>query len=96
VAAYHGRPVPKSYSLLALDLADATDMVAEELEADRLAVGARDALLAVGEASGLVGRSEEMTAEVVLVQLRSVVVDLLLLTGMSQMESTDALPPPPR
>ena len=96
VAAYHGRPVPKSYSLLALDLADATDMVAEELEADRLAVGARDALLAVGEASGLVGRAEEMTAEVVLVQLRSVVVDLLLLTGMSQMESTDALPPPPR
>jgi uncharacterized membrane protein YgaE (UPF0421/DUF939 family) len=96
VAAYHRRPIPKSYALLALDLADASDLVAEELEADRLAVGARDALLAVGEASGLVGRAEEMTAEVVLVQLRSVVVDLLLLTGMDQMESTDALPPPPR
>jgi hypothetical protein len=96
VAAYHRRPVPKSYALLAQDLADATDIVATELEADRLAVGARDALLAVGEASGLVGRAEEMTAEVVLVQLRSVVVDLLLLTGMDQMESTDALPPPPR
>ena len=37
-----------------------------------------------------------MTAEVVLVQLRSVVVDLLLLTGMTQIESTEALPPPPR
>jgi uncharacterized membrane protein YgaE (UPF0421/DUF939 family) len=96
VAAYHKRPVPKSYSLLALDLADATDLVAAELEANRLAVGARDPLLAVGEASGLVGRADEMTAEVVLVQLRSVIVDLLLLTGMSQMESTDALPPPPR
>ena len=96
VAAYRQRPVPKSYALLAMDLADATDMVAAELEADRLAIGARDALLAVGEASGLVGRAEEMNAEVVLIQLRSVVVDLLLLTGMSQMESTDALPPPPR
>ena len=96
VAAYHGRPVPKSYALLAMDLADATDMVADELEADRLASGARDALLAVGEASALVGRAEEMNAEVVLIQLRSVVVDLLLLTGMSQLESTDALPPPPR
>jgi uncharacterized membrane protein YgaE (UPF0421/DUF939 family) len=96
VAAYRHRPVPKSYALLAMDLADATDMVAAELEADRLAVGARDALLAVGEASGLVGRAEEMNAEVVLIQLRSVVVDLLLLTGMSQLESTDALPPPPR
>jgi uncharacterized membrane protein YgaE (UPF0421/DUF939 family) len=96
VAAYHGRHVPKSYSLLALDLADAADMVADELQADRMAVAARDALLAVGEATGLVERSEEMTAEVVLGQLRSVVVDLLLLTGMDEIESTEALPPPPR
>jgi hypothetical protein len=96
VAAYRQRPVPKAYSLLAMDLADATDLVADELAADRMAVGARDALLAVGEASGLVGRAEEMNAEVVLIQLRSVVVDLLLLTGMTQLESTDALPPPPR
>jgi uncharacterized membrane protein YgaE (UPF0421/DUF939 family) len=96
VAAYRDRHVPKSYSLLALDLADATDMVADELAADRMAVAARDALLLVGEASGLVERSEEMTAEVVLAQLRSVIVDLLLLTGMTQIESTEALPPPPR
>jgi hypothetical protein len=61
-----------------------------------MAVAARDALLQVGEASGLVERADEMTAEVVLAQLRSVVVDLLLLTGMNQAESTDALPPPPR
>jgi hypothetical protein len=96
VAAYHHRQVPKSYSLLALDLADAADMVADELAADRVAVSARDALIQVGEASGLVERSEEMTAEVVLGQLRSVIVDLLLLTGMTQIESTEALPPPPR
>ncbi len=96
VAAYHDRHVPKSYSLLALDLADAADMVADELAADRMAVSARDALIQVGEASGLVERADEMTAEVVLGQLRSVVVDLLLLTGMTQIESTEALPPPPR
>jgi uncharacterized membrane protein YgaE (UPF0421/DUF939 family) len=96
VAAYHHRHVPKSYSLLAIDLADAADMVADELAADRMAVAARDALLQVGEASALVERAEEMTAEVVLGQLRSVVVDLLLLTGMTQIESTEALPPPPR
>ena len=48
------------------------------------------------EASGLVERAEEMTAELVLGQLRSVVVDLLLLTGLDQIESTEALPPPPR
>jgi uncharacterized membrane protein YgaE (UPF0421/DUF939 family) len=96
VVAYHHREVPKSYALLAVDLADAADMVADELEANRMAIAAREPLLAVGEASGLVERAEEMNAEVVLVQLRSVIVDLLLLTGMSQLESTDALPPPPR
>jgi uncharacterized membrane protein YgaE (UPF0421/DUF939 family) len=95
VAAYHHRAVPKSYALLAVDLADAADMVADELEANRMAVAAREPLIAVGEASGLVERAHEMTAEVVLVQLRSVIVDLLLLTGMGQLESTDVLPAPP-
>lgn len=96
VAAYHRRPVPSSYSVLAMDLADAAEKVADELGADRMAVAARDELLAIGDASGRVERSQEMTAEVVLVQLRSVVVDLLLLTGLDQRETTEALPPPPR
>lgn len=95
VAAYHHRPVPHSYAVLAQDLADATDVVASELASDRMATAAQPALLAVGYGSGQVERADEMTAEVVLVQLRSVVVDLLLLTGMTQMESTNALPPPP-
>jgi len=96
VAAYYDRPVPKAYSLLAYDLADAADAVADELVHDRIAVAAREPLLAVAEATGLVERADELTAEVVLGQLRSVVADLLLLTGMSQIESTEALPPPPR
>jgi hypothetical protein len=96
VAAYQGRPVPRSYAQLALDLADAADVVVDELTAQRMAVEARTPILAVGEASGLVERTEELTAEVVLAQLRSVVVDLLMVTGMDQLQSTDALPPPPR
>lgn len=96
VAAYYRRPVPESYSRLAFDLADAVDVVTQELAANRMAEAARPLLLAVGEASGRVERADEMTAEVVLVQLRSVVVDLLLLTGLDQRESTEALPPPPR
>ncbi len=54
----------------------------------------RPALLAVGEATGRVERADVLAAEAILAQLRSVVVDLLLLTGMDQIESTDALPPP--
>jgi len=96
VAAYHRRPVPSSYSLLAPDLADAADAVAEQLAEDRMATDARPALLVVGNATGQVERTDELAAEVVLAQIRSVVVDLLLLTGLDQLESTDALPPPPR
>ena len=53
-----------------------------------MATAARPSLLAVGEATGRVERSEILAAEVILAQLRSIVVDLLLLTGMDQVEST--------
>ena len=74
--------------------ADVAEIVAVELAADRQAIAARPALLAVGNATGQVERSEMLSAEVVLAQLRSVVVDLLMLTGLDQLESTDSLPPP--
>ncbi len=96
VTAYHRRPVPPSYAMLARDLAAAADEVADQLGQDLMATAARPSLLAVGEATGRVERSEILAAEVILAQLRSVVVDLLLLTGMDQVESTEALPPPPR
>lgn len=95
LAAYRGRPVPASYALLARDLATATDQVAHELHANRRASAAQPALLAVAQASGEVERSQVLSVEVVLAQLRSVTADLLMLTGMGQLESTDALPPPP-
>ncbi|WP_395692256.1 aromatic acid exporter family protein [Nocardioides sp.] len=94
VAAYHRRPVPGSYALLTLDLADATDDVAEELASNRMAVAARPALLAVADATGRVERSEVLAAEAILAQLRSVIADLLMVSGLDQLESTDALPPP--
>jgi len=95
VAAYHRRPVPHPYAVLARELADAVDEVADELKADRMASDARPALLGVGFATGQVERSEVLAAEVVLAQLRSVVADMLLLTGMGPLEATEALPPPP-
>ncbi len=96
VAAYHRRPVPGSYAIVARELAAAADQAADELSANRMAEVARPALLAVGQATGLVERSEILSAEVVLAQLRSVIADLLLLTGMDPLEASDALPPPPR
>lgn len=94
IAAYRHRPVPSSYALVTADLAAAADAVANELAADRLAVEARDMVLAVGAATGVVERSEILTAEAILAQLRAIVADLLMVTGMGQLEATDALPPP--
>jgi uncharacterized membrane protein YgaE (UPF0421/DUF939 family) len=93
VAAYLRRPVPHAYSLLAAELSAAAEVVATELDADRMAVSARPALMAVGMATGDVDRSEDLSSEVVLAQIRSVVADLLLITGMDSFEATDALPP---
>lgn len=95
VAAYHRRPVPAAYAQLCAELAAAVDVVHEELAANRLAVAARRPLLDVAEATGVVERSQVLSAEVILAQIRAVVVDLLLLTGMGPLEATDALPPPP-
>lgn len=94
VAAYKRRPFPPSYPMVTRELAAAVDVVAGELRADRMAVAAQPALLAVGMATAQVERSDALSVEVVLAQLRAVVADLLMLTGMGQLESTDALPPP--
>ena len=67
---------------------------AAELAANRMAVAARADLLAVGRASAQVERTSSLSVEVVLAQLRSLTADLLMLTGMDALESTDALPPP--
>ncbi len=93
VAAYLRDPIPHSYALLTADLAAAVEVVATELDADRMALEARPALLRIGNASAGVERTDDLSSEVVLAQVRSVVVDLLLLTGMDALEATDALPP---
>jgi len=96
VAAYTHRPVPASYADLTADLAVAVDEVADELAAERMATAARPTVLAAGQATGLVERSESLAGDAILAQLRSIVVDVLLITGMGQLEATDALPPPRR
>jgi uncharacterized membrane protein YccC len=93
VAAYRRQPVPHSYAVVAAELAAAVEVVATELDADRLATAAQPALLAVAMATGGVERTRDLSSEVVLAQLRSVVADLLLLTGMDSFEATDAIPP---
>lgn len=93
VSAYRGRDVPASYVAVARQLAEAADQAAEELARNRVPTAAQPALLATAAATAECERTEALSVEVVLAQLRSVIVDLLMVSGMDQLESTDALPP---
>jgi uncharacterized membrane protein YgaE (UPF0421/DUF939 family) len=93
VAAYRRQPIPHSYAMITEELAAAVEIVAGELDKDRMATAAQPALLAVAMATGDLDRTGELAAEVVLAQIRSVIADLLLLTGMDPVQATDALPP---
>ena len=93
VAAHRHEPVPTGYAHLCSDLAACATLIADELEADRLPAAAQPALLEVAEGTAQVERSPELSAEVVLAQIRSITADLLRITGMGAVQSTDAIPP---
>jgi uncharacterized membrane protein YgaE (UPF0421/DUF939 family) len=95
LAAYREDPLPQAYGRLASDLADVVDDVAAELRADRLPEACAGPLVRLGEATSQVERTHDLSAEVVLAQLRSIIADLLRITGMGNLEATDAIPPLP-
>ncbi len=92
VACYRHEPVPSSYAVLMRELAGLSDRVAEELVADRMATAVVDDLIALGRATASVEHSEDLSAEVILAQVRSIIADLLALCGMDPLEATDVIP----
>jgi hypothetical protein len=93
VAAYRRDPVPQGYARLCRDLADVTDAISAELREDRLPKALQERLLMMAAATSTMERTRDLTGEVILAQLRSIIADLLRITGMDPLESTDALPP---
>lgn len=96
VAAYREERVPSSYARLCSDLADVVDAMAAELRQNRMPAQAQERLVRLGAATAAVERSADLSAEVVLAQLRSIIADLLRITGMDAQEATDAIPLLPR
>ena len=93
VAIWNDEPVPPSYVDLVSDLAVVTDEIAAELKERRLPVGARDPLTAIGrESARTAGTHPTLSAEVMRAQVRSTVVDLLMLTGLSYDEARARMP----
>ena len=101
LTSYHHQRLPHAYVLLCVDLADVVDEMADELAAGHSVADphgptsdVRRGLLRIGEGTAQVERVADLSADVVLAQIRSIVVDLLQVTGMDVLEATDALPPP--
>jgi uncharacterized membrane protein YgaE (UPF0421/DUF939 family) len=92
VALHRREPVPASYGALLRDLAVLTERVADELVADRMATAVIDDLVALGRATATVEGSNDLSAEVILAQVRSIIADLLALCGMDPLEATDVIP----
>jgi len=93
VASYRGERIPDEYADLVDEIAACTDAVAEELANDRQAVSVQPRLIELGERSAHLPRSSQLSAEVVLAQARSLLADLLAVTGLDPLEATDAIPP---
>jgi uncharacterized membrane protein YgaE (UPF0421/DUF939 family) len=95
VACYRQEPIPASYVVLLEELAGCADAIADELGAGRAATAVRDRLVALGRDTSRVERSTELSAEVVLAQVRSLIADLLAVSGMDPLAATDQIPPRP-
>ena len=51
-----------------------------------------DDLISLGRATAQVEHSDDLSAEVILAQVRSIIADLLALCGMDPLEATDVIP----
>ncbi len=83
--------VPPSYATLLDDLADATDVVARVLAENSAAAMGRGGIIEVGRATAQLERGS-LSVEVLLVQIRSLIVDLLQVTGMDYEEAVAVIP----
>ncbi len=92
VAVREDEEVPEAYVDLISSLADITGEIAGQLSERRLATGSRDRLATLARSSSLVAPQASLSAEVIRAQVRSAVVDLLMLTGLTYIEAYGMVP----
>ncbi|MFC7623699.1 aromatic acid exporter family protein [Microlunatus sp. GCM10028923] len=92
IALWRDETVPLAYLTLMKDLADAVRYMAGELYNRRLPTAAQARLVALGRASSRLRLADTMSAVVILAQLRSIITDLLELTGLDYAEARTRVP----
>ena len=93
-ATRYGEAIPPAYLALVDDLAEVCGRLADVLTGEGRTADERGALEQVAQASSAAGTSTSMSATVVLAQVRSMVVDLLELTGLDAEEALARVPRP--
>ncbi len=89
---WRGQHVPVGYLELIGRVAGAARAMAVDLDEGRLPVQARDELVAAGRTSAHLELPHALSAVAILAQTRSIVVDLLELTGLEPDEARDLVP----
>jgi hypothetical protein len=84
--------LPRATLSLVDDLSAATQMLAADVERRRPPLGARHRLADVARRSSDIPIGASLSADVVLAQVRSVVVDLLQLSGLGDRDALDLVP----
>jgi uncharacterized membrane protein YgaE (UPF0421/DUF939 family) len=92
IATWRRETVPAAYLSLLTSLAEVTDEIAGELEERRLPEQSRRGLAAIAELSAVIDPSAGLSSEVMRAQIRSMVVDLLMLTGLPYEEAREYVP----
>lgn len=92
IAVWRHQEVPEDYLELLSAVADASRFMASELFEGRLPAAARDQLVAAGERTAQVPLTHSLSSVVILAQVRSMVVDLLELTGLRADEARELVP----
>jgi uncharacterized membrane protein YgaE (UPF0421/DUF939 family) len=93
VSAYRGEPTSPEVVALVDDVADIAEFCARELTARRLPTRARQRIIAAGDVSSGIDHHVLSLSNVVIVgQARSILVDLLELTGLTYADAQELLP----
>ncbi|GAA1436461.1 hypothetical protein GCM10009616_36290 [Microlunatus lacustris] len=92
VLVWRGQQVPPGYLDLLTRLGAVAQVMSTELEQGRLPRSARDELVALGEVSSHLQLPHTLSAVAVLAQARSMIVDLLELTGLPTEDARQLVP----
>jgi len=92
VAAGRHEDVPRAYVATMERLSEICRSMVEDLAQQRIPVSARADLTAVAEASAHLPLVQRISAVVVLAQIRSIITDLLELTGMDYADARELIP----